>query len=299
MEAYRSGALDRKSLMPNIIAGIIVGVVSLPLSMAFAIASGVGPEAGLLTAIIAGPTWAFVVILLGILNQHGSLGLQMATMMAGVMLILMGVFKMGAVIRFIPAPVIAGFTAGIGEVIWIGQWPSFFGIPGSDREHVHERVLDMLRSLPDMHIATTGFAIVGLLISVFATRVQPLKRVPAPLLAMVAVTLIQAIVKFEGVATINSTYGGLSAGVPDITLPSMSFSQTIDLLVPAFTIAMLCAIESLPSAVVADGMIGTRHDSNQELIGQGGGQYFRTDAWRNCCNWCHCSYRYKHPQRRH
>lgn len=284
LEAYRAGVIQRSTLATNVVAGVIVGVVSLPLSMAFAIASGVGPERGLITAIvaglivtllggsrvqIAGPTGAFVVILLGILNQHGVFGLQMATIMAGVMLILMGVFKMGAVIRFIPAPVIAGFTAGIGFVIWIGQWPAFFGIPSPEGEHLHEKLADLATSLPELHVATTLLAVLGLVILIVAPRFQMIKRIPAPLIAMVTVTVIQVIFDFEGVATIQSTFGGIRAEVPEITWPSMSFGEGIDLLAPAFTIAMLCAIESLLSAVVADGMTGTRHDSNQELIGQG------------------------------
>lgn len=284
LEAHRAGLLKRATLPANIIAGAIVGVVSLPLSMAFAIASGVGPERGLITAIvaglivtlfggsrvqIAGPTGAFVVILLGILNQHGFWGLQMATIMAGVMLVLMGVFKMGAVIRFIPAPVIAGFTAGIGFVIWIGQWPSFFGISPSDHEHLHEQLPELIRSLRDLHVATTLLAVLGLLLVILVPKIAALNRVPAPLVAMVVVTLIQVAFKFDGVATIQSTFGGISAEIPEITLPTMSLGQGIDLLAPAFTIAMLCAIESLLSAVVADGMTGTKHDSNQELIGQG------------------------------
>ena len=284
LEAHRAGLLKRASLPANLVAGAIVGVVSLPLSMAFAIASGVGPERGLITAIVAGlivtliggsrvqiarPTGPFVVIMLGLLNQHGFWGLQMATIMAGVMLILMGVFKMGAVIRFIPAPVIAGFTAGIGFVIWIGQWPSFFGIQASDREHLHEQLPELIRSLPDLHVATTLLAVLGLILVVSIPKIAALNRIPSPLIAMVVVTLIQVVFKFEGVATIQSTFGGISAEIPEITLPTMSLGQGIDLLAPAFTIAMLCAIESLLSAVVADGMTGTKHDSNQELIGQG------------------------------
>lgn len=284
LEAHRAGLLKRSSLPTNLVAGAIVGVVSLPLSMAFAIASGVGPERGLITAIvaglivtliggsrvqIAGPTGAFVVILLGILNQHGFWGLQMATIMAGVMLILMGVFKMGAVIRFIPAPVIAGFTAGIGVVIWIGQWPAFFGIPAPGHEHLHENLPELIRSLPNLHVATTLLAALGLALVIGVPRISALKRIPAPLIAMVVVTLIQVIFDFNGVATIQSTFGGIKAEMPEITWPTLSLGQGLDLLAPAFTIAMLCAIESLLSAVVADGMIGTRHDSNQELIGQG------------------------------
>lgn len=284
LEAGKAGLYSRAHLTNNVVAGIIVGVVSLPLSMAFAIASGVKPEQGLFTAIlaglivtifggsrmqIAGPTGAFVVILLGILTKYGFEGLQLATMMAGVMLVVMGMFRMGAVIRFIPAPVIAGFTAGIGVVIWIGQWPAFFGIDAPEGEHLHEKLPNLLRQLPEIHPATTFLSMLGLLLVMFSARVPGLQRIPSPLIAMVVVTLVQSIVGFDGVQTIQSTFGGIQASVPDLQVPAISVNLVIEMLGPAFTIAMLCAIESLLSAVVADGMTNTRHDSNQELIGQG------------------------------
>jgi len=284
LEARRAGLLARQHWLRNAIAGVIVGVVSLPLSMAFAIASGVKPEQGLYTAIIAGllvtlfggsrvqiagPTGAFIVILAGIVGTYGLAGLQVATLMAGGMLVLMGVFRMGAVIRFIPAPVIVGFTAGIGVIIWVGQWPSFFGIPAPEGEHLHQKLPDLIRALPDLHPATTGLALLGLAILILGPRAPGLHRIPAPLVAMVTVTLLQRAAGFDGVATIRSTFGGIPTGLPRYTPPDLSFTTLLDLLGPAFTIALLCAIESLLSAVVADGMAGTRHDSNQELIGQG------------------------------
>lgn len=284
LAAYRAGNLRRELWVRNILAGLIVGVVSLPLSMAFAIASGVKPEQGLYTAIIAGllvtlfggsqvqiagPTGAFIVILLGIVNQHGIAGLQLATLMAGVLLVIMGVFRMGAIIRFIPAPVITGFTAGIGVIIWIGQWPSFFGLPAPGGQHLHEQLPKLIRSLPNLHVATTGLAALGLAILILAPRVPGLARIPAPLVAMIAVTAVQQVANFNGVATIDSTFGGIPTGLPSFTPPEIGPTLMIDLIGPAFTIAMLCAIESLLSAVVADGMTGQRHDSNQELIGQG------------------------------
>ncbi len=284
LEAHRAGLFKREHWARNIIAGVIVGIVSLPLSMAFAIASGVKPEQGLYTAIIAGllvtlfggsrvqiagPTGAFIVILLGIVNTYGIAGLQLATLMAGGMLVLMGIFRMGAIIRFIPAPVIAGFTAGIGVIIWIGQWPAFFGIPDPSGEHFHEKLPDLISSLPGMHPATTLLAVIGIALVIFAPRVPFLHRVPGPLIAMVVVTLLHRFIGFEGVATIDSTFGGIPTGLPGFAPPEMSLNMAIELIGPAFTIAMLCAIESLLSAVVADGMAGTRHDSNQELVGQG------------------------------
>lgn len=284
LEAHRAGLLRREQWARNIIAGLIVGVVSLPLSMAFAIASGVKPEQGLYTAIlaglivslfggsrvqIAGPTGAFVVILAGVVATHGVIGLQVATIMAGVILVAMGLFRMGAIIRFIPAPVITGFTAGIGVIIWTGQWPAFFGIPDPDGEHFHETLPNLIRSLPDLHVATTLLAALGLAILIVAPRVPLLHRIPAPLTAMVTVTLVSRILNPDGVATIQSTFGGIPTGLPSLEMPSVSASMVVDLIGPAFTIAMLGAIESLLSAVVADGMTGTRHDSNQELVGQG------------------------------
>jgi SulP family sulfate permease len=284
LEAHRAGLLGREQWVRNVIAGLIVGVVSLPLSMAFAIASGVKPEQGLYTAIIAGlivslfggsrvqiagPTGAFVVILAGVVASHGVIGLQVATIMAGIILVAMGLFRMGAIIRFIPAPVITGFTAGISVIIWTGQWPAFFGIPDPDGEHFHETLPNLIRSLPDLHVATTLLAVLGLAILIIAPRIPLLRRIPAPLTAMVTVTVVSRILHPDGVATIQSTFGGIPTGLPSLEMPSVSASMIIDLLGPAFTIAMLGAIESLLSAVVADGMTGTRHDSNQELVGQG------------------------------
>ena len=284
LEAQRAGLLGQGKILPNVIAGVIVGVVALPLAMAFAIASGVRPEQGLFTAIIAslvvsalggcrtqiaGPTGAFVAILAGITARYGVSGLQTATLMAGAMLLLMGLTKMGAVIKFIPAPVIAGFTAGIGVVIWVGQWGYFFGLPSASGSHFHEKLWHTILLLPQLHLATTALGVGSLLILLAAPRLAVLRRVPAPLIAMVAATAVQAIWHFEGVATIGSAFGGIPARLPGLAWPELSAARMIELIGPAFTIAMLGAIESLLSAVVADGMAGTRHDSNQELIGQG------------------------------
>jgi SulP family sulfate permease len=284
VEAWRAGFFQRAHIPGNIIAGIIVGVVSLPLAMAFAIASGVKPEQGLYTAIVAGlivtlfggsrvqvagPTGAFIVILSGIVHTHGLAGLQVATLMAGVLLVLMGFLRMGAVIRYIPAPVIVGFTAGIGVIIWVGQWPSYFGLADPEGEHFHEKLASLITSLPSLHLATTLLATLGLLILIFAPRIQPLSRIPAPLIAMLVVTGLNAIFRFDGVATIGTRFGGIPTGLPEWTPPTLAAGDMVDLIGPAVTIAMLCAIESLLSAVVADGMAGTRHDANQELVGQG------------------------------
>ena len=291
LEARKAGLLNRRNLLSNIASGVIVGVVALPLALAFSIASGAKPEQGLYTAIvagalvslfggsrvqIAGPTGAFIVILAGVTAKYGIDGLQIATLMAGVILLLLGVARMGGVIKFIPAPVIVGFTAGIGVVIWVGQWKDFFGLPAVAGEHFHQKVWHSLQVLPQMHLATTLLALFSLFIVIYTAkarwpdRLQWMRKVPGPLIALVAATLIQAIFGFDGVATIGTAFsGGIPSGLPSFSVPTVSISRLVELIGPAFTIAMLGAIESLLSAVVADGMANTRHDSNQELIGQG------------------------------
>ena len=284
LEAHRAGLFARVHWLPNLVAGLVVGIVALPLAMAFAIASGARPEQGIYTAIIggglisifggsrlqiAGPTGAFIAILAGITAKYGIAGLQVATLMAGVMLLLMGLARMGGVIKFIPAPVVVGFTAGIGVIIFIGQWSEFFGLPKAVGEHFHEKLWHLLQSLPNAHLPTLSFALFGLLIVLLTPRVKLLARVPGPLVAMMVLTLLQMIVQLPGVATIGSAFGGIPTGLPTFVIPEMSVPQIITLIGPAFTIAMLGAIEALLSAVVADGMAGTKHDSNQELIAQG------------------------------
>lgn len=284
LEAHRAGLFARVHWLPNLIAGLVVGIVALPLAMAFAIASGARPEQGIYTAIIggglisvfggsrlqiAGPTGAFIAILAGITAKYGIAGLQVATLMAGVMLLLMGLARMGGVIKFIPAPVVVGFTAGIGVIIFVGQWSEFFGLPKSAGEHFHEKLWHLLQLLPNTHLPTLSFALLGLLLVLLTPKIKLLARVPGPLVAMIVVTLLQMILHLPGVSTIGSAYGGIPTGLPTFVVPEMSVPQIIALIGPAFTIAMLGAIEALLSAVVADGMAGTKHDSNQELIGQG------------------------------
>jgi len=283
-EAYRSGYLAQKHWMRNIVSGLIVGIVALPLAMAFAIASGVKPEQGLYTAIvaglavsifggsrvqIAGPTGAFIVILAGIVAQHGVDGLQIATLMAGVILLAFGVARLGIILKFIPVPVIVGFTAGIGVIIWVGQWRDFFGLPAVTGEHFHQKLWQLLQVFPQFDPATTALAILSLILVLFTSRIPRFARVPGPLVALVVVTLIQAVAQFDTVATIGSTFGEIPRGLPSFKLPDITLDRLVTLIGPAFAIALLGAIESLLSAVVADGMAGTRHNSNQELIGQG------------------------------
>ncbi|MEN5214415.1 SulP family inorganic anion transporter [Pseudomonas pudica] len=283
-EAWQAGLFKRENWMRNLVSGLIVGVVALPLAMAFAIASGVKPEQGIYTAIIggllvsllggcrlqiAGPTGAFIVILAGVTAKYGVDGLQLATMMAGAILLVLGITRLGAVIKFIPDPVIVGFTAGIGIIIWVGQWRDFFGLPEIEGGHFHEKLWHLLQALPDLHIATTLLATCSLALLILTPRLPVLKRLPGPLVAMVFATLVQSLFHFDGVATIGTAFGAIPQGLPSLTWPEVSLARVIELIGPAFAIAMLGAIESLLSAVVADGMAGTRHDSNQELIGQG------------------------------
>jgi len=283
-EAHRAGLLRRKHWLPNIVSGAIVGVVALPLAMAFAIASGAKPEQGIYTAIvagllvsvmggtrlqIAGPTGAFIVILAGVTAEHGIAGLQLATLMAGLILLLLGLARLGTIIKYIPDPVIVGFTAGIAVIIWVSQWKDFFGLPAVSGAHFHEKVWHLLGVLPHLHLLTTALAALSLLLVLYAAKIPGLKRVPGPVVALVVAAMVQASLDLPGVATIGSAFGSIPAGLPSLHFPEFTASQVILLIGPAFTIAMLGAIESLLSAVVADGMAGTRHDSNQELVGQG------------------------------
>lgn len=284
LEAYRAGLLDPKNWLSNLIAGLIVGVIALPLAMAFAIASGVSPEQGLYTAIIAafivgvfggsrvqiaGPTGAFIVILASITAQYGVDGLQIATLFAGFILLFMGVIKLGNVIKFIPDPVIVGFTSGIGVIIFVGEWKDFFGLPVhlALNAHLYQKLIALIKSFPHLDMATTDLACLSLILIWLSQKL--IKHVPGPLVAMVIVTSLQSYFQFKTVATIGSTFGGIPAILPQFHLPSVTLSHAFSLIGPAFTIALLGAIESLLSAAAADGMANTRHHSNQELIGQG------------------------------
>lgn len=285
IEAHKAGLFKKNHIFNNIISGIIVGLVALPLAMSFAIASGAKPECGIYTAIIAGltvsvfggsrvqiagPTGAFIVILSGITAKYGFAGLQMATIMAGIILVIMGVTKLGGLVGFIPYPVTLGFTAGVGVVIFFGQWKEFFGLQVSmaGLHHFHQKLWCLVNALPDMNVYTVLLGISGLLLVLY-TPIDFARYVPSPLVSMLVVTLIQFVFKFPGVTTIGSAFGGIPAGLPEFSMPDFSSINMLDLIGPALTIALLGALESLLSAVVADGMTGSKHGSNQELIGQG------------------------------
>lgn len=283
LEARKAGLLTREHWLRNVLAGVIVAVVALPLAMAFAIASGAKPEQGIYTAIVAGalaslfggsrlqitgPTGAFIVILAGITARYGIQGLQVATLMAGLILIVMGLTRMGGVIKYIPDPVIVGFTSGIAVIIFVGQWKDFLGLPVElGLMQFHAKLETLLLAMPHVHLSTLAIGVFTLVVLLISPKL--FKRVPAPLVAMVMATAIQAFFHIDGVATIGSAFGGIPQSLPGFELPTLSVSDILRLIGPAFTIALLGAIESLLSAVVADSMAGTKHDSNQELVGQG------------------------------
>ena len=239
LEARRAGLLGREHLWRNVVAGVVVGVVAMPLAMAFAIASGAKPEQGLYTAIIAGiaaallggtrvqisgPTGAFVAVLAGITAQYGIAGLQIATLMAGVILLAMGLARLGGVIRFIPNPVIAGFTSGIAVIIWVGQWKDFFGLhPQGASLHFHEKLWSLVKALPQLDTATTAIGIGSLLVVLAGARLLPripgLRRLPSPLLAMLLATGVQALWQLPSVATIGTAFGGIPRALPHLDFP--------------------------------------------------------------------------------
>ena len=287
---------SKKKFLTDSMAGIIVGVVAIPLAIAFGIASGVGPTEGLVTAIIAGflisffggtkvqiggPTGAFIVIVYGIIQQHGLTGLMIATIMAGILLVLMGIFKFGSIIKFVPYPVIVGFTGGIALVIFSTQMNDLFGlgIKNIPADFFH-KWFAYFSNIGQLNMWALATGLFSLLIIIFIPKVS--KKMPSSLVAIVVVTLLVWVLKYftdiEGIKTITtiSDLYSLPSGVPMPKLPELSMNEgetlftTVQSLFPAaFTIAILGAIESLLSAMVADGVIGDKHNSNTELIGQG------------------------------
>ena len=273
----------REQFIKDIIAGLIVAIIALPLSIALAIASGVNPEQGLYTAIIAGffisflggsrvqiggPTAAFVVIIYGIIAEHGIPGLIIATLLAGVMLILMGLFHFGDLIKFIPKTITIGFTLGIAIGIVVGQIKDFLGLNmGAVPAEFLTKLVAYSHNLASISYITLAIGILALLIQIFWPKI--FKKIPGSLVAIIVTTLLVAIFKLP-VKTIGDLYT-IKAGLPSFSMPVLSFSLVREMILPAFTIAMLAAIESLLSAVVSDGMIGSKHKSNAELVGQGVG----------------------------
>ena len=287
-ELFKKGNYNKQTFTADLIAGVIVGIIALPLAIAFGIASGVSPQQGLITAVVAGflvsffggshfliggPTGAFIVIVYGIVAQYGISGLIVATVLAGILLVLMGVFKLGSIIKFIPYPIVVGFTSGIAVVIFSTQVKDFLGL--------------QIENLPSEFIPQWGayfsnmatfrlheflLSLGCLLVIIFWPRVT--KKVPGSLIAIILGTAASILLaKFAGVefATIGSKFPELANGieVPKPQAPHITWEIVKDMFQPAFTIALLCAIESLLAAMVADGVTGKRHNSNTELIGQG------------------------------
>lgn len=276
---------NKQTLVQDLLAGIIVGIVALPLAIAFGIASGATPEAGILTAIVAGflisffggskvqiggPTGAFIVIVFGIIQEYGMNGLMIATFMAGAFLILMGILHLGTIIKYIPYPIVVGFTSGIALTIFATQIKDLFGL------QIDSVPADFLGkwSVYAQHIDTINWwsLLVGLcsiLIIVFTPKVN--RRIPGSLAAIILMTLATLGLKalgIEGIETIGDRFS-ISSALPQPEVPRITWDSVRHLAQPAMVIAMLGAIESLLSAAVADGVIGDRHDSNQELIAQG------------------------------
>ena len=278
---------SKEKFMADLMAGLIVGIVALPLAIAFGIASGVSPEKGIITAIVAGfiisalggsrvqiggPTGAFIVIIYGIIQQFGLSGLMVATMLAGVFLILLGVFRLGTIIKFIPYPIVVGFTSGIAVTIFTTQIKDLFGL------EIGEMPADFISKwgvyFSHFHTVNWPSMLVGLLsIAIIALTPKVSKKIPGSLIAIVVMTLAVYLLKeFAGIGsikTIGDFYPNIKAQIPALTMPDITWEQVKLLFPTAMTIAVLGAIESLLSATVADGVTGDRHDSNQELIGQG------------------------------
>ena len=279
---------SKENFMADLMAGVIVGIVALPLAIAFGIASGVSPEKGIITAIVAGfiisllggskvqiggPTGAFIVIIYGIIQDYGIGGLTVATLLAGVLLILLGVFKLGAVIKFIPYPIIVGFTSGIALTIFTTQIADIFGLQFNGEKVPGDFIGKWLLYFKHFDTVNWWNAIVSF-VSVFIIAITPKfsKKIPGSLVAIVLVTIVVYLMKMYGGITCIDTIGDrftIQSQLPDAVVPELNWEAIKNLFPVAITIAVLGAIESLLSAAVADGVIGDRHDSNTELIAQG------------------------------
>lgn len=279
---------SKADLMTDLMAGIIVGIVALPLAIAFGIASGVSPEKGIITAIVAGfiisllggskvqiggPTGAFIVIIYGIIQEYGIDGLMVATLMAGVLLILLGVFKLGTVIKFIPYPIIVGFTSGIAVTIFTTQIADIFGLNFGGEKVPGDFIGKWILYFHHFDTVNWWNFIVSM-VSIFIIAITPKfsKKIPGSLVAIIVVTLAVYCMKIYGGITCIDTIGdrfSIKAQLPEATVPSLNWEAIKNLFPVAITIAVLGAIESLLSATVADGVIGDRHDSNTELVAQG------------------------------
>ncbi len=278
---------NRQTFMADLMAGIIVGIVALPLAIAFGIASGVTPEKGIITAIVAGflisafggtkiqiggPTGAFIVIVYGIIQEYGMSGLAIATFMAGIFLLLLGIFRLGTIIKYIPYPIVVGFTSGIALTIFTTQVKDLFGltIEGGIPADFIAKWGVYLQNFATIDPWCTAVGILSIIIIAVTPKFS--KVIPGSLIAIVVMTVAVYFLKQNGMGTSIETIGdrfSISSEIPEAALPAINWEVIKKLISPAITIALLGAIESLLSAAVADGYIGDRHNSNQELIGQG------------------------------
>lgn len=273
---------NKEQFLSDLRAGIAVGIVALPLCIAMAIASGASPEKGIITGIIGGflvsllggsrvqiggPTGALIIIVLGIITEHGLNGLIISTLMAGIIMILMGVFKLGDMIKFIPYPITTGFTSGLAVVIFSTQIKDFLGlnVGGVPSEFI-EKWIFYIKNLQTFNLTALIIGIITILIIVFWPKVS--KKIPGAFVSIILTTIIAITMNLD-IPTIESQFGEIKGSIPMPSLPIISFELIKDLIMPAFAIAILGSITSLLSAVVADGMIGGRHRSNTELIAQG------------------------------
>lgn len=278
----------KTDFMTDLMAGIIVGIVALPLAIAFGIASGVSPEKGIITAIVAGfiisflggskvqiggPTGAFIVIIYGIIQQYGIEGLMVATMMAGVLLIILGIFKLGTIIKFIPYPIVVGFTSGIAVTIFTTQIADIFGLQFGDEKVPGDFIGKWILYFHHFDSINWWNALVSVVsIVIIALTPKFSKKIPGSLVAIILVTVAVWLMKMYGGITCIDTIGdrfSIQAQLPDANVPTLDWEAIKNLFPVAITIAVLGAIESLLSATVADGMIGDHHDSNTELVAQG------------------------------
>lgn len=277
----------KAQLVKDVISGIIVAIIALPLSIALAIASGVGPEQGLYTAIIAGffisffggsrvqiggPTAAFVVIIYGIVTDYGTDGLIVATILAGLILVIMGICRFGSLIKYIPYTITTGFTCGIAVTLFVGQVKDFLGLSmESVPSEFLPKIIAYVKHLETINWTATIVGIAALVIMLVWPRITD--KIPGSLIAIIVTTVVVCFADLP-VNTIGSVYGELSSAFPTFQVPNVSMKLIQQMLSPAFTIAILAGIESLLSAVVSDGMIGDTHKSNAELVGQGLGNIF-------------------------
>lgn len=279
---FKNNEISGDQIKNDVVAGFIVAIIALPLSIALAISSGVSPEKGLITAIFAGfiisllggskvqiggPTGAFVVIVYGIVKAHGIDGLIIATIMSGIILVIMGMLKVGNLIKYVPHTVTVGFTSGIAVTLLITQIKDLFGLNIIDvpAEALH-KVIAYLENMDTFHIVTFLIGLTCILIMIYWPKFN--KSIPASIVALVVATLVVELFNLN-VDTIGSLYSNISSSIPMPTIPKITMGKIVLLIKPAFTIAILASIESLLSCVVADKMIDDEHDSNSELVAQG------------------------------